>query len=140
MHDDPHGALYGWCGTAPVDAVGAGRAVRRTRAGDERALHTFCLAVRACGAERAWLARFASFRLESGMKLDLDFVRPRRRYSWGGALLLIGGIVAAGVGVQQYYAAERAVTALERELAMLARGAGGGTGRKADLDQLRARI
>jgi Tfp pilus assembly protein PilN len=74
------------------------------------------------------------------MRLDLDFVRPRRRYSWHGALLLLGGIVAAGAGVQQYYSAERAVIALERELALLSRGAGGASGRNADLDQLRARI
>jgi Tfp pilus assembly protein PilN len=86
------------------------------------------------------MARFAAACLESRMKLDLDFVRSRRRYSWHGALLLVGGIVAAAFGVQQYFAAERAVTALERELAMLARGAGNGTGRNADLDQLRARI
>jgi Tfp pilus assembly protein PilN len=74
----------------------------------------------------------------SRMKLQLDFVRPRRRYTWLGALLLSSGIALAGFSVQQYFAAEGEIAALERELARLARGAGGEP--KVDLDRLRARI
>jgi hypothetical protein len=75
------------------------------------------------------------------MKLDLDFVRPQRRYSLQGAVLLLVGIAAAGFGAQQYVAAERELGALEHELGTLARGAGGARGeRTADLDNLRARI
>ena len=74
----------------------------------------------------------------SRMRLQLDFVRSRRRYTWLGALLLSSGIVLAGFSVQQYFAAEAEIAALERELARLARGAGGEP--KVDLDRLRARI
>ena len=75
------------------------------------------------------------------MKLQLDFVQPRRRYTWPGALLLSSGIALAGFSVQQYFAAEGEIAALEREVARLARGAGGARGeRKVDLDRLRARI
>jgi Tfp pilus assembly protein PilN len=77
-------------------------------------------------------------RLVSRMRLQLDFVRSRRRYTWLGALLLSSGIVLAGFSVQQYFAAEAEIAALERELARLARGAGGEP--KVDLDRLRARI
>ena len=72
------------------------------------------------------------------MRLQLDFVRSRRRYTWLGALLLSSGILLAGFSVQQYFAAEAEIAALERELARLARGAGGEP--KVDFDRLRARI
>jgi hypothetical protein len=75
------------------------------------------------------------------VRLDLDFVRPQRRYTWQGALLLLGGLATAGFGAQQYLNAEREINALERELSTLARGAGGARGeRTVDLDNLRARI
>jgi len=77
----------------------------------------------------------------SRMRLQLDFVRSRRRYTWLGAVLLSGGIVLAGFSVQQHFAAEAEIAALERELARLARGAGGAGGEpKVDFDRLRARI
>jgi Tfp pilus assembly protein PilN len=80
-------------------------------------------------------------RVGSCMKLQLDFVRPRRRYTLHGALLLLSGIALAGSSVQQYFAAEGEIAALERKLATLAHGAGGAGGeRKVDLDRLRARI
>jgi Tfp pilus assembly protein PilN len=75
------------------------------------------------------------------MKLGLDFVRPRRAYSVPGAVLLLAGFTAAGLGVEQYFAAQREVAALERELSTLGGGARGiGTERSVDLDRLRARI
>jgi Tfp pilus assembly protein PilN len=74
------------------------------------------------------------------MRLDHDFAHPRRRYSLQGALLLAGGLFAAGFGVQQYFTAEREVTVLEREVAMLASATRGGAGPGVDLDRLRTRI
>ena len=75
------------------------------------------------------------------MRLDLDFVRPRRRYAVHSLSLLLAGILSAGVGVHQYVAAEQEIAALESELSMLARGDGGARGGRAvDLDRLRARI
>ena len=74
------------------------------------------------------------------MKLEHDFARARRRYSAHGALLLLGGFLAAGFGVQQYVAAERDVHGLEREVAMLTSGSRNGTGHGVDLDRLRTRI
>jgi Tfp pilus assembly protein PilN len=80
-------------------------------------------------------------RVVSRMKLELDFVRTRRRYTLPGALLLLSGITLAGFSVQQYFSAESKIAALERELARFTRGAGGaGSERKVDLDRLRARI
>ena len=74
------------------------------------------------------------------MKLEHDFARPRRRYSLQGALLLAGGLFAAAFGVQQYFAAEREVNVLEREVAMMASGARDAAGHSVDLDRLRTRI
>jgi len=48
----------------------------------------------------------ATARVVSRMRLQLDFVRSRRRYTWLGAVLLSGGIVLAGFSVQQHFAAE----------------------------------
>jgi Tfp pilus assembly protein PilN len=80
-------------------------------------------------------------RTVSRMKLELDFVRPRRRYTLPGALLLLGGLISVGFSAQQYSAAEDKIAALERKLAGFTRGTGGaGDERKVDLDRLRARI
>ena len=75
------------------------------------------------------------------MKLELDFVQPRIRFTWRGAVLLAGGIALASLSIHQYMAAGREIIALEGELATLTRGAvhtGGAPG--VALDQLRARI
>ncbi len=70
----------------------------------------------------------------------MDFVRPRRHHSWQGALLLATGITAALAGLQQYFSVERAIAALERELAVVHGDRGARGESKVDLDQLRARI
>ncbi|MDB5811373.1 MAG: hypothetical protein JWN94_3495 [Betaproteobacteria bacterium] len=74
------------------------------------------------------------------MKLELDFVRPRRRYTLTGALLLVAGIAAAAFGTQQYVAASREIAALERELASLTPATRARANGTADVDRLRARI
>src|SRR4051812_1639127 len=77
--------------------------------------------------------------MESPMTVQLDFVRHGRR-TWQGTLLLVVGIAAATVGVQQYYSNGREIAALERELAMLSPARGTRGQNSVDTERLRARI